>query len=134
MKLHETKYAGYFITDDGEVWSEWYRAKPHRRPGEPHKLNQHARGGVKDGDRYLAVNIRVTDANGDTIKNKLEYVHRLVAETLVENPKNLPEIDHDDEDKHNNSASNLLWTTRKHNQRWMIGNHKLQYLPNHGNK
>ncbi len=133
-KLHQTKYNGIYVTDDGEVWTEWYRSKPNRRPDEPRKLRQYDRGGVTDGDRYLAVSLCIKDDSGKTIKNKLEYVHRLVAETLIENPKNLPEIDHDDENKHNNSVGNLLWTTRKHNQRWMIGNHKLQYLPNHGNK
>ena len=131
-KLHPTKYNGIYVTDDGEVWTEWYRAKPHRRPDEPRKLNQYDRGGVTDGDRYRAVSLCIKDAFGHTIKNKLEYVHRLVAETLVPNPNNQPEIDHDDDNKRNNCASNLIWTDRKGNQRkWMLGNYKLQHLPNH---
>ena len=42
-------------------------------------------------------------------------VHRLVAKTFIPNPENLPEINHKDENKANNIASNLEWCTRKYN-------------------
>lgn len=43
------------------------------------------------------------------------YVHRMVAEVWVSNPDNLPEVNHDDGWKMNNSADNLVWSTPKQN-------------------
>ena len=40
---------------------------------------------------------------------KSELLHRLVAKTFIENPENMPTINHIDENKSNNSAGNLEW-------------------------
>lgn len=48
-------------------------------------------------------------------KSKKHYIHRLVAEVFVKNPLCLPNINHKDENKHNNNASNLEWCTQKYN-------------------
>lgn len=45
--------------------------------------------------------------------NKL--VHRLVAETFLENPLCLPEVNHLDENKFNNHLDNLEWADRRGN-------------------
>jgi hypothetical protein len=42
-------------------------------------------------------------------------VHRIVATQFVPNPKNLPEVNHDDGVKINNKPSNLKWTNRSKN-------------------
>ena len=42
-------------------------------------------------------------------------VHRLVAQTFIPNPKNLPEVDHIDNNKKHNSAPNLRWVTGSEN-------------------
>lgn len=57
---------------------------------------------------------RVKLYNGDaSFKN--ESVHRLVAETFIGNPNNLPEINHIDGNPFNNHVSNLEFCTKEHN-------------------
>lgn len=50
--------------------------------------------------------------DGDT---KYRLIHRLVAIAFLDNPNNLPEVNHKDENKANNSVSNLEWCTRPYN-------------------
>ena len=51
------------------------------------------------------------------VKNKrhMRYVHRLVAECYIPNPNSLPEVNHLDGNKANNSVDNLEWCTRRDN-------------------
>ena len=62
-----------------------------------------------NGRGYLAV--WLWDADG----RNHHYVHRLVAKSFIPNPQNFLEVNHLDEDKSNNQASNLEWCTSKHN-------------------
>ena len=68
---------------------------------------------IKDG--YLSVGLR----NGSRQKGKL--VHRLVAEAFIRNPNNLPEVNHKDENKENNSVENLEWCDAAYNIRYGTG-------------
>ena len=53
--------------------------------------------------------------NGER-KNYL--IHILVAEHFLDNPNNLPEVNHKDEDKSNNFVNNLEWCKHKYNMNY----------------
>lgn len=46
------------------------------------------------------------------------YVHKLVAEHFLSAPSAPSEINHIDENRRNNCASNLMWCTRSENHHW----------------
>lgn len=63
-------------------------------------------------DGYLVV---VLSCNG---KHKMCLVHRLVTEAFIPNTDNLPQVNHKDEDKTNNSVENLEWCDNKYNMNY----------------
>lgn len=48
-------------------------------------------------------------------KRTHKYIHRLVADAFIDNPNNLPVVNHIDEDKQNNKVDNLEWCTVSYN-------------------
>lgn len=48
-------------------------------------------------------------------KSKVVMIHRIIAETFLENPNNYPHVMHIDENKYNNQVDNLQWGTAKEN-------------------
>ena len=87
----------YAITSCGKVWS--YKSQKFL------KLTDDGRG-------YLIVSL----CKGG--KGKAFRVHRLVAETYIPNPNNLPEVNHKDEVKINNCINNLEWCDSKYNNNY----------------
>lgn len=85
----------YSITRDGRVYS--------------HKSKKFL-SSTDNGSGYLNVILCVDG------KPFHKYIHRLVAETYIPNPKNLPEINHKDENKANNAVENLEWCTSAYNK------------------
>lgn len=54
-----------------------------------------------NGAGYLSISLYKTKSRA--------YIHRLVAETFIPNPHNLPQVNHIDCDKSNNCVENLEW-------------------------
>lgn len=92
-------YPNYMVSSLGRVKSLNYR-----RTGKDKILN-----GRKNKDGYLQLNL-CKDG-----KIKMFSAHRLVAQSFLDNPDNLCEINHIDEDKTNNKVENLEWCNRKQN-------------------
>lgn len=84
----------YAVTEDGNVWS--YYRKRYMKP-------------TADAKGYLRVDLYKDG------KKKNYKVHRLIAETYIDNPNNLPQVNHKDENKENNSISNLEWCDTAYN-------------------
>lgn len=89
-----TDYEGiYWISDKGRV-------KNNRKIMKFYRINS----------GYLCIDFTVN-------KSKKKYlVHRLVAQHFCNNFSNLPEVNHVDENKNNNYATNLEWCSRSHNK------------------
>lgn len=88
---------GYFVTDDGRVWST--------------KSNRFLKPEL---DRYGYVKITLSGIP----KSRTTTVHRLVAEAFIPNPENLATVNHINEDKTDNRVENLEWMSVKNNNNY----------------
>lgn len=93
--MKETKYSGYFVDKKGNVYSS--------KANKGHLFKQKIPQKSNSGYLYVSIN------------NKMVYIHRLVAETFIENPENKPQVNHKDFNKENNCVENLEWVTQTEN-------------------
>ena len=98
----------YMVSNMGRVKSLNYR-----RTGKEGIMK-----GVADGHGYLYVKL-CKDG-----KDKKCWINRLVAQAFLENPNNLPEVNHKDEDKTNNCVENLEYCSKSYNINYGTRNKK----------
>lgn len=73
--------------------------------------NGHVMRTAVSNSGYLRTVLEKPDGSG----RKNESIHRLVAQTFIPNPDNLPIVMHKDNDPLNNHVSNLKWGTQSDN-------------------
>lgn len=97
MKKVIKKYPDYLVDEEGNIYSlKW---------GREHKLIPW----LDSQKRYYYVTLSMNN-----VRYK-ESVHRLVAETFLDNPNNYTDVDHIDKNTYNNAASNLRWYSHQQN-------------------
>ena len=94
----ETKYKDIYIgKDDYEIYKTF-------KSGRIIKLSKWI-----DNVGYYMVAFKVDG------KKYYKRIHRIIAETLIPNPNNLPQVNHKDGNKLNNSIENLEWCNNQYN-------------------
>ena len=129
-EIFPTVYPRYYVSRCGKVFRE-------DRHGDIVEVSQFLRGGNEINGRYRSVNISLYSESGKTLRQVKVYTHRLIAETLLPNPKNLEEVNHIDEDKTNNKLSNLQWMSHRDNLEYSgvnIGNYNYPGMPPTGQR
>ena len=87
------KQTNYQVDTEGNVYGPWKKLKPQSTSGY-HK---------------------VTVYEGSKSDSKQLYIHRMVAETFIPNPKEYKEVNHKNGVKTDNRVQNLEWCDRQYN-------------------
>ena len=101
-------YSTYTVYPDGTVVSHY--------SGQPLSVSMYKKN--KQGKKVVYPRVRLSK-NG---KAKWYALHRVVAECYLDNPENLPHINHIDGDRANNSVANLEWCTHLQNIKHAMDN------------
>ena len=102
--IKETKFKGYYVSDQGEVFSTW-RGCPSGRV----KVNRYLMSQATDDIGRKSVRLN----------NKNVRIHRLVYETFIGDIPNGKLVDHIDRNPSNNNLTNLRIASKFENQRNM---------------
>lgn len=98
----------YEVTSDGDIFS----VDRYTKDGK-HLKRKKIKGG-KFSNGYEFVCLRKDGVNHNCLK------HRIIAESFIPNPNNLPIVNHKDGNRQNNSIDNLEWCTQGYNLKHAI--------------
>lgn len=110
----------YEVCTNGRI--KRLKGQVRRKGGGLYKVNEKILNTSSTNMGYPVVNLS-KDGNLKQFK-----VHRLVAETFISNPFNKSVVNHIDNDKTNNSVSNLEWTTISENTQHAIDLLKIEEI------
>lgn len=94
----------YMVSNKGRVKSMPRKVWNYNKPARMLKPHNNGHG-------YYSVGM----SNGEK-KNKHVYIHILVAQAFIPNPRGCSQVNHKDFDKSNNCVENLEWVTSKENK------------------
>lgn len=80
-----------------------------KRLGNAKNMKEKILRPIKHSRGYLRIGLHKNGFQKDY------FIHRLVAQAFIINSINLPEVNHRDENKHNNKVCNLEWCSSKYN-------------------
>ena len=107
---------GYLLSSEGKVYS--YRNLNGKDYSELTEVK-----GSKDSKGYLCLDIR----NTNSIR-KYPKIHRLIAQAFIPNENKLPQVNHINGDKTDNSLNNLEWVSNRQNRIHAIKNGLQDYI------
>lgn len=111
--MRSVLFKGYIIFEDGSIYS--------LRTGKQMKTRY-------DRDGYLRLGL--TENGHQTTY----HVHRILALCFLPNPKRLPQVNHKDGNKNNNSLSNLEWCSCRDNLIHALKTSLRVFIPRDGSK
>lgn len=88
-----------YVTPEGKIYKQKYKNSSLYFEAKSHRIH---------GYEYIGITLN----DG---KNITKRVHRIVAQTFIPNPNNLPVVGHMNNIKHCNNVENLYWTTTSEN-------------------
>lgn len=115
-------FPGYFVTEDGKVFS--YRKKS---PVEKDKIDYNnppkQLKSFFDNCGYVRIKL-YKNGKGYTLK-----IHRLVAQEYIQNPKNLPCVNHKNKIRNDNRIENLEWCNEQYNNEYSMAKYFIIETP-----
>ena len=119
MEYEIAGWDGYYLhitEDEIKVYTSWKvicEGIPRGHPRPTEKIERKRKELTQRKTRFGYITVEL----GGQKNKKKQFLHRLIAETLIPNPHNLECVDHIDGNKTNNNPSNLQWITRGDNVR-----------------